>query len=76
MLQKTFSLLNSKWQNDTYDEYNWKILGNKEQSITLTSMVISICTIILNPKIQKIEVSEDMLAPKIVKNMVSFIFFS
>ena len=53
-----------------------KFWGNEEQSITLTAMVISVCTIILNPKIQKIEVSEDILAPKIVKNIVSFMFFS
>ena len=53
-----------------------KFWGNEEQSITLTAMVISVWTIILNPKIQKIEVSEDILAPKIVKNMISFIFFS
>jgi len=52
-----------------------EVIRNEEQSITLTAMVISVCTIIINPKIQKIEVSEDILAPKIVKNMVSFIFF-
>lgn len=53
-----------------------KFWGNEEQSIAITSMVISICTIILNPKIPKIEVTEEILTPKIEKNLVCLLIFS
>ena len=52
-----------------------KFWENEKQCNAITSMVIGVCMIILNPKIQKIEVTEDILILKILKNMISFYIF-
>jgi len=76
-VKKCYKLLFQKLTHNEPDTYMTKIIDktwkNKKDAPKIQiAYAISVCEVMLNPKIHRLQISEQLIKPKILKNLVSF----